>query len=275
MKKIVLVAESGSDLTPELIQRYDLRIVPMHVSFGSQTRDDGSFPAEEICEYYERTGVLPKTSGSVPEDFTRVFDEIHAQEPEAQILYLAHSAVTTCSFQSAKIAAQGRDYVTCIDTKSVSAAQGAIVLRTAQAIEAHPEWDVRMAAAEARSLMSRIHMAFIPNDMEYLRALCGKLLNIHPLIEILDGTLTATQKLRGKLTVLAPRLLPKYAEANALERDELWLIWGPGFPDGLKAELENTAHDCGFQKVTWVKTGCVITTHGGKSAFGIAGFSSK
>ncbi|MDE7243926.1 MAG: DegV family EDD domain-containing protein [Oscillospiraceae bacterium] len=284
MKKIVLVAESGADLTPEQTRRYGIEIVPMHVSFGSETRDDGTFPAEEICGYYEKTGVLPKTSGCVPEDFTRVFDRIHAREPEAQILYLAYSAVTTCSFQSAKIAAQGRDYITCIDTKFVSAAQGVIVLRTAQAIEAHPEWDVRMAAAEARALMSRTHMAFIPNDMEYLRAggrvsngaaLCGKLLNIHPLIEIIDGRLTATQKLRGKLSVLVPKLIPKYAAASALERDELWLIWGPGFPDELKAGAEKAAHSCGFQKITWVKTGGVITAHGGKSAFGIVGFSSK
>ena len=62
---------------------------------------------------------------------------------------------------------------------------------------------------------------------------------------------------------------------NALERDELWLIWGPGFPDAVKAAAEKAAHSCGFQKVTWVKTGGVITTHGGPSAFGIVGFTSK
>ena len=284
MRKIIIVAESGADITPEQAQRYAIRIVPMHVSFGAETRDDGTFPSEEICSYYEKTGNLPKTSGSVPEDFIRVFDEIHTQEPEAQILYLAYSSVTTCSFQSAKIAAQGRSYVTAIDTKFVSAAQGVIVLHTAQAVAAHPEWDVHMAAAEAKSLMCRTHMAFIPNDMEYLRAggrvsntaaLCGKLLNIHPLIEILDGRLTATQKLRGRMSVLVPKLITRYAEENALERDELWLIWGPGFPDTLKAASEAAARDCGFRKVTWVKTGGVITTHGGKSAFGIVGLSAK
>ena len=111
--------------------------------------------------------------------------------------------------------------------------------------------------------------------MSNATALCGRLLSIHPLIEILDGYLTATKKLRGKLPALVPRLISKYAEANALERDELWLIWGPGFPDAVKAAAEKAAHSCGFQKVTWVKTGGVITTHGGPSAFGIVGFTSK
>ena len=284
MSKIVLVAESGADIPPELAERCRIRIVPMHVSFGSETRDDGSFPREEICAYYDRTGVLPKTSGCVPEDFTRVFDDIHAAQPDAQILYLAYSAVTTCSYQSAQIAAEGRDYITSIDTKFVSAGQGIIVLKMAELLEQHPQWSMEEAVAAANALMRRARMAFIPNDMEYLRAggrvsnaaaLCGRLLSIHPQIEILDGYLTATKKLRGKLAVVVPKLITKYADANALERDEVWLIWGPGFPDEVKAAAEKAAADCGFRKVTWVKTGCVITTHGGPSAFGITGFSAK
>ncbi len=284
MKKIILVAESGADLTPEQAQRYHIQIVPMHVSFGSETRDDGSFPPEEVCHYYEKTGTLPKTSGSVPEDFIRVFDDIHTRYPDAQILYLAYSAVTTCSYQSAQIAAEGRDYVTSIDTKFVSAAQGVIVLKMAQLLEEHPDWDISEAVSAAKEVMRRTRMAFIPNDMEYLRAggrvsnaaaLCGKLLSIHPLIEIIDGYLTATKKLRGKFLVLVPKLIAKYAEENALDRDELWLIWGPGFPDEVRTAAENAAFNCGFKKISWVKTGGVITTHGGKSAFGIVGLSEK
>ena len=109
---IILVAETGADIPAETARRRGIEIVPMHVSFGAETRDDGSFPSEEICAYYERTGELPKTSGSMPEDFTRVFDAIHQRAPQAQILYLAYSSVTTCSYQSAQIAVKGRDYVT-------------------------------------------------------------------------------------------------------------------------------------------------------------------
>ena len=117
MNQIILVAETGSDVTPELAARYGIEIVPMHVNFADETLDDGTFPAEQIREYYLETGTLPKTSGSTPEDFEKKFDEIHAKYPEAQILYLAYSAVTTCSYQSAKIAAEDRDYVTMLDTR--------------------------------------------------------------------------------------------------------------------------------------------------------------
>ena len=87
MGKIILLAETGSDITREVAERYGIYIVPMHVSFGEETRDDASFPAEEICGYYERTGNLPKTSGSVPEDFEKIFDRIHEEHPEGHILY--------------------------------------------------------------------------------------------------------------------------------------------------------------------------------------------
>ena len=97
MRPIILVAETGSDITPELAEQYQIQIVPMHVAFDGETRDDGAFPVEDICEYYQATGKLPTTSGSTPEDFNILFDAIHEKWPEALILYLAYSAVTTCS----------------------------------------------------------------------------------------------------------------------------------------------------------------------------------
>lgn len=282
MRNIVLVAETGADIPPELAQRYNIQIVPMHVTFGSTTRDDGTFPSEEICAYYDRTRDLPKTSASTPEDFNTVFDQIHARWPDAQILYLAYSSVTTCSYQNAQIAAEGRDYVTSLDTKMASAGQYAIVIRMAQLLEKHPEWTLTEAIVAAQDLIRRAQMCFIPDKLDYLRAggrvnnaaaLCGELLSIHPFIEFQNGYLVATKKLRGKLSRLAPLLVWDYTMRYHLEKDEIWLIWSPGFREELRSPVEESARSCGFQKITWVKTGGVITTHGGPGAFGIVGFS--
>lgn len=282
MSRVLLVAESGADIPPELAARYHIHIVPMHVSFGAESREDGTFPSEEICDYYRRTGMLPRTSASMPEDFAPVFDRLHAQYPEGQILHLAYSAVTTCSFQSARLAAEGRDYVTSLDTKMASAGQGAIVLRTARLLEAHPEWDAAQAAAAAEDLIRRCRMCFIPGSLEFLRAggrvsnaaaLCGKLLSIHPLIELQDGYLRATRKLRGSMERLAPRLVHDYLEEHGLARDELWLIWAPGLAGETRQAAERVARAHGVSQVHWVKTGGVITTHGGPGAFGVVGFT--
>ena len=55
MNPIILVAETGSDITPELASKYNIKIVPMHVSFDNETLDDGAFPVQKICDYYQKT----------------------------------------------------------------------------------------------------------------------------------------------------------------------------------------------------------------------------
>lgn len=65
-EEIILVAETGSDLTPQQAQENGIYLVPMHVTMGDQTLDDGSFPPEEVCAYYQKTGTVPKPAPADP-----------------------------------------------------------------------------------------------------------------------------------------------------------------------------------------------------------------
>lgn len=100
MSRIILMAESGSDITPEQAKQNGIVIVPMHVSFGGETRDDGAFPTTEMFDFYKKHRELPRTSGCTPHDFEAVFERLDREYPDASILYLAYSASTTCSMQS-------------------------------------------------------------------------------------------------------------------------------------------------------------------------------
>ena len=282
MSKIILVAESGSDLTPELAEKYDIRVVPMHVSFEDSTVDDGTFPPEQIVEYYHTTGRLPRTSGSTPEDFVDMFDRIHAEDPDAVVLYLAYSAVTTCSYQSAIIASEDRDYIYPVDTRQVSVGQAAVVVEVAKALQAKPDMTIQEAIAKSNEIIDRARMCFLPDNLEFLRAggrvsnvvaLGSRILSLHPTIEILEGKLTATKKYRGKMEKVAAQLVADYAESYNLERDTLWLIWTVGLSDSVKEAVKQAAAQCGFSKLEWVRANGVITTHGGPAAFGLAGFA--
>jgi len=282
MAPIILVAESGSDITPELASQYGIHIVPMHVSFDAAALDDGSFPPEKIRDYYRETGKLPTTSGSTPDDFNLVFDAIHEKWPDGQILFLAYSAVTTCSYQSAMIAAEDRDYVTAIDTKQVTVGQGAIVVAVAQALQANPEMTLAEAVELAKDRIARAKMCFLPDNLEFLRAggrvsnaayLGSRILSLHPCIEILDGKLTATKKYRGQMTKVAAKFIQEFAEQYDLDREILWLVYIIELDESVRTVLDETAKACGFKQIQWVKAGGVITTHGGPAAFGLAGFS--
>lgn len=277
---IILLAETGSDIPAELAKAKGIYLVPMHVSMGSKTLDDGTFPPEEVCAYYDRTGKVPSTSASIPHDFTRVLDEIHQKHPNHQILHLAYSAVTTCSYQNALLASESRDYIRSVDTKHVSVGQHAVVMAVADYIEQNPGASLDEVAAKAEEISAQTKMCFIPRNLDYLRAggrvsnavaLVGNLLGLHPCIEIIDGKLMAGKKYRGNMKKIVPALIWEYAENQKLDRKHVYFIHSPYLEEEVKAVAEATAKELGFEAITWVKTGCVITCHGGPGAFGIVG----
>ena len=281
MNPILLVAETGSDLTPELAAEYGVTLVPMHVSFGGQTRDDGAFPVSEMFEHYAKTRDLPRTSGCTPHDFEVVFDRLQSEHPGVPILHLAYSACTTCSMQSAIIASEDREGIAIVDTKQVSAAQAAVVIAVADYLAANPETTLEQAAAKAEEIAKTVRMGFFPGDLDYLRAggrvsnaayLGAKLLSLNPLIEILDGKLLSTKKYRGSMAKVVTKLVDDYTE-NLDPSRPLYLIYGEGLNEKIRLDAERFAKDKGFAQVSWVQTGCVIAAHSGPGSFGIVGFA--
>ncbi|MBB6714800.1 DegV family protein [Clostridium gasigenes] len=282
MNNIILVAETGSDIPKDIAEEMGIFLVPMHVTIGSETFDDGTFPIEKIYEYYEDTNKIPKTSGSSPEDFIRVFDEIHRLYPDKQILHLAYSAVTTCSYQSALIAAEDRDYIMSFDTKQVSIGQAAIVIQTARYLKANPNVTMEELVEEVRNLRDSCQMCFVPDKLEYLKAggrvsnavfIGGKILSIHPSIEIENGYLVAKKKYRGKMERVVTKMIEEYSHMKNLDKKEVWLLWSMGLANTVRRAAEDKIKEIGFEKIRWMQTGCVITTHGGPGSFGIVGFS--
>ena len=283
MTKTILVAETGSDISREVAQEYGIYLTPMHVTFGNKTLDDMSFPVEDIVNYYKETGKIPKTSGCNPADF-EIFDEIHEKYPDAHILYLAYSAVTTCSYQSAKIVAEGKEYITLLDTKQVSGGQGAVVIEVAKYLRKHSESEIDEVINYANELIDRAKMCFIPNNLEFLRAggrvsnvayLGATILNLHPTIEIIEGRLVATKKYRGKMSRICAKLLREYTENYNLDKNVIYFIYTIGLSDEVKDLVNKQANELGFKEIHWIQCNGVITTHGGPSAFGFAGFTKK
>ena len=284
MTKFALLVETGSDLPAALAEKYHVRTVPMHVAFGSDNRDDGTFPVEDIYRFFEETGTLTKTSGCTPDDFVKVFDEMLAQEPDKHILHLAYSAVTTCSYQSAIIAADGRENITSVDVKQVSAGQTLVTVLMARYLEENPDCTPEQAAKKAAELGEQVHMGFFPGDLAYLKAggrvsnaayLGAKLLSLHPLIEVKDGHLTATKKYRGRMEKVALKLIEEFVEQYKLDRKILAFVYSSGLSEEIRKNAEETARALGFAEILWVPTGGVVTTHCGPGGFGVCGVSAE
>ena len=281
MSKIILSAETGSDMPVELAEKLGVLLIPMHVSMGSQTLDDGTFPPDEVCAYYNRTGKVPTTSGSTPYDFEQVYDRLFAEQPDAQVLHLAYSAVTTCSYHSGELAIEEKSYrnrVRLVDTKQVSVGQCAVVCAMSEWLKSHPEATLEEAAAAAEAISDHTEMSFLPSNLDYLRAggrvsnavaLVGNLLQLHPCIDIIDGRLIAGKKYRGHMEKVLPVLIREFVQKHNPDKDHLYLIHTPQLSQDVRKAAEDTVTELGFGSFTWIPTGCVITCHGGPGAFGI------
>ena len=279
MGRIFITAETGCDVPADEARQLGVTLVPMHVSIGDKTIDDGTISPAEMLEQCRQLGVLPRTSGCVPADFTAVFDRLHAEDPEAQILHVAYSAVTTCSLESALTAAEGRDYVRALDTQHVTIGQGLVVRETAAWVREHPEATVDQAADFAANLAARVRMAFLPGDLGYLRAggrlsnvafLGATLLKIKPVVELKEGRLVATKKLRGSMTSAALALIDYLALGEEFEPARVVFVKSPGLPEQVQERASEHARDLGFERVEWYDTGNVITSHCGPGALGVA-----
>lgn len=278
MSEIIIVAETGSDVSAAEAAELGIELVPMHVSIGDRTIDDGALDPAEMLEECRQLGVLPKTSGCTPGDFVKVFDRIHAERPEAQILYIAYSAVTTCSYESARTAAEGRDYIDMFDTAHVTIGQGFVVTGAAHYLREHPEVTLAELKAYAEDLAQRTRMAFIPGDLGYLRAggrlsnaafLGATLLRIKPVIEIIDGRLVATKKLRGKMVNVALELIDMMYAQGPVDHERVFLVRSSGLPLAIQEAAEARVRELGFKEIRWYDTRNVITSHCGPGSFAV------
>ena len=284
MSEIVIIAESGSDVPAAEAAELGIEIVPMHVSIGQKTIDDGELPPAEMLEECRQLGVLPRTSGCTPGDFSVVLDRVHAEHPNAQILYIAYSAVTTCSYESARTAAEGRDYVHMFDTRHVTIGQRFVVTQTARHLAENPDISVEELMAWSEELASRVRMGFVPGDLGYLRAggrlsnaafVGATLLRIKPIIELLEGKLVATKKLRGNMEKAALGLMDHMALQGDYDTDVVYLLHSAGLPDAIQRAAEEHARELGFKSIRWYESHNVITSHCGPGSFALAFAGAK
>jgi DegV family protein with EDD domain len=279
-----IVVESGSDVPADAVERYGITVVPMHIQVGGRNYDDGELPVERLFAIHRQTGSVPKTSGCTPLDFAQAFDRLHKEDPDAHIIHVAYSAQTTCSYESARIAAQGRNYVTSFDARCASAAQALVAIELAEFLERNPNLTLSEVSREVNKLICRVHIAFIPSSLEFLHAggrlktaayLGAQILRIKPVIEFIDGLLKTTQKLRGSTALAIKRFLPAWLEEKKLDRRRLFLAQSAGLEDTLRELAESLAKKSGFKEVRWITTGCVISAHVGPGGFGVTGLTAE
>lgn len=199
---IHILTDSCVDLTPELIQRFDLETIPLAVSIGDLTFFDGEdLKTEDLFRLVEERKQLPKTAAPSIGAFVQFFDR------EGTVVYAGIGSRLSVTFQNA-VAARNelphRD-IRLVDSCTLSAAIGMLVIRAAEMRAQGASADDLIEMME--TLRKKISVSFVIDTLDYIHMggrctaiehIFGSMLKIHPVIEVKqDGTLGIREKTRG------------------------------------------------------------------------------
>ncbi|MGG1550759.1 DegV family protein [Paenibacillus ferrarius] len=277
MSRVRIFTDSTSDLGAELLGQHEIGVVPLYVVFEDETYQDGvTMHAERLFQRVAETGKLPKTAAPSPADFENAFRAVI--EAGDDIVYIGLSSEVSSTYQNAKIAAdafpEGR--ITVIDSRSLSTGIGMLVLTAAEAAEQG------RSAAEIQSIVEgmipKIDVEFIIDTLEFLHKggrcsslqhFIGSLLKIRPVVKVIDGAMTLTDKVRGKREkVLAQLLDNALANKDDMNTSFMFVTHAKAAEEAqyVKQRIEELT---GMRKVYVTETGCVISSHCGPQTVGI------
>ena len=280
MRRIILSTESGADLPKDLVEKYGIQVVPMHVIMEGKDYLDGELSVEEVFDYYSRTKKIPSTAATNVQEYHDLFTKIRVDFPDSIIIHIGYTSKASASFQSALIAAEDFEDLFLIDTLNVTGGLGAIVLYAATLLEEDPSIGHVQLIEKIQSVVPKARLAFLPGSLDFLRAggrvsnlayIGGALLKIKPCIELKEGKLVSTKKYRGNMSIVAEKLMQDYLNQYDIDRKQLYLIYSIGLDESIKRQIEKSARKAGFENISWMQAGAMISTHAGPGGFGIAG----
>ncbi|SEN41711.1 EDD domain protein, DegV family [Paenisporosarcina quisquiliarum] len=280
MKRIIFSTESGADLPKDLVEKYQIQVVPMHVIMDGKDYLDGELSVEEVFDYHSRTKKIPSTTATNVHEYHELFTKIRIDFPDSIIIHIGYTSKASASFQSALIAAEGFEDLFFIDALNVTGGLAAIVMYAATLLEEEPSISHVHLIEKIESVVHKTRLAFLPGSLDFLRAggrvsnvayIGGLLLKIKPCIELIEGKLVSTRKYRGSMNIVAEKLMRDYLNQYDIDRKQLYLIYSIGLDESIKSRMNEIANETGFEKVTWMQAGAMISTHAGPGGFGIAG----
>ena len=275
--KIKICADSTCDLGEELVKKYNVGIMPLHVILGDTTCRDGvDVTPQDIFRYVKESGVLPKTAAGSTEEFVEFFGkEIEGYDA---LIHYNISSKASSSYSNAVVASKnfgGKVYV--VDSEALSTGQGLLVLKACDLAAA---WKTPgQIVEETEALRPKLNTSFVPDVLDYLHkggrcslaSLIGaKVLKLHPLISMKDGQMYAKKKYMGGLDGCLKKYIKDLAEEyRAYDKTRCFITHSNCEPEIVEKVREQVRETFDFNEILETKAGCVVTSHCGKNTLGV------
>lgn len=274
-----IIADSTCDLSQDLLEKYNIRILPLHILLGEEEYEDGkNISPEEIYQWSDEHGSTPRTSAASPESTMRLYKEVYTEGSEMICFSISGQMSTTGNVMQLVAEEMGiADKVTVIDSENLSTGIGHLVLEAAiMAAEGKGRDEIVKRIEVLRPL---VRASFVVDTLVYLHrggrcsglaAMLGTTLHLHPMIVVENGKMHSAKKYRGSLEkalmAYAKDLEPAMRKAK---RDRVFITHS-GCEREMVEMVREFLEGLGlFQEIVETRAGGVISSHCGPGTLGI------
>ncbi len=276
---VKIIADSTCDLSADLLARYEIEILPLHILLGDAEYEDGkSITPAEIYAWSDANETTPKTSAPSM-DTTMELLRPYVEAGRECVCFCISESMSTCGnvIRMAAEELEAEHLVHVIDSKNLSTGIGHLVIEAAiLAKEGMAAADIVKRIEELRP---RVRASFVVDTLVYLHrggrcgglaAMLGGALKLHPKIVVEDGAMHSTKKYRGNIkNVVLAYARDMESDLKKAKPDRVFITHSgcrPEVVEPVRAYLESLGV---FAEILETTAGGVISSHCGPGTLGV------
>jgi DegV family protein with EDD domain len=208
VSRVAIVTDSVSDMPPDVAARFGITVVPLVVTFGSESfRPNVNMTTDEFwARMTAPDAPFPTTAACSAGDFLTVFDAAFAAGAES-VVCVTVSDQLSATLKAARIAREMRSdrEIHVVDSRSASAAEG-MLAQMGSRLAAEGKSGAEIAATLTER-QKDVNLFVALDTLEYLkrggrisgaRAAIGSVLSIKPIITVTDGVVENADRVRSR-----------------------------------------------------------------------------
>lgn len=278
MGKIKVIADSTCDLTDELLEKYDISIIPLTIILGENEYKDGiDITPNDIFKWSEETNTTPKTAAPIMEHVISILEPFVKEDRDIIFFGISEEMSSTCNV--IRLAKGYLDYnkIHVVNSKNLSTGIGHLIVKAASMAKAGGSVSEILNFID--SMIEKVRASFVIDTLTYLHrggrcssvtALIGNTFKLKPMIQVNNGKMEVNKKFRGTNKKVLLHYFNDLVDSLSIADKERVFITHSGcdreIVDELKAMLKELNH---FDEIIETVAGSVISSHCGPKTLGI------
>ena len=277
MKNIIISTDSTSDLSKELIEKYDIKVLPLSIVSDTDSKKDGiEITARDVFKYQRESGKLLKTAAANMVEWGEFFDSFGENDG---VINFTISGEMSSTFTNSRIAAEERNELYSIDSQNLSTGIGLLILVACELRE--QGLSAKEIYEKIEEIKPKVRASFVIDTLEFLHkggrcsavaALGANLLKLKPCIEVANGKMGVSKKYRGKITdVIATYVKEKLENYENIDNSKVFITHTMDDENMFIVDemVKFIKDNYDFKNIYTSTAGCTVSVHCGPNTLGI------